>query len=372
MVMKKLIVLVPLLMALCGAVARSQEPTLRTGLRLEFVSDGAQVVEVEPGGPGANLFNDTQTGARLERGDLIEAIDGRPVRSEEDWKDIVECSADGVLLLTIRDVNTGNIVRWSLQARPAATTPFDISYQAFRRGIRGESIPYTPFVFAETENYVMSNLHSVLTPLYGADDSPSPQTGFERLMVGVASIDVFSKDNPERTPISKDTLTKCRELLADADPRIRELPTEEKARILQEVRDECYDLLLAEIDLWAERKQIRHVQEATLPRQIAFKAVSSIPGATVQLLLTSEKVLRLRNQGYPVRPVDSSGMQYLAESVTWRPLPQPPEEAIAYGKYYYRFVYSEAGNTVVTPFNEQQIITINAAPQTGEILFQKY
>jgi hypothetical protein len=370
--MKKQLVCVPLLLALCGTTAQSQQPTLRAGLSLEFGSNGAKVVDVEPNGPGTNLFNEAQSGARLERGDLIGAVDGRPVRSEEDWKDIVERSGDGVLSLSIRDVNSGNIVVWSLQARPTATSTFDIAFDAFRRGIRGDSIPYTPFVFDEKENYVMSNLNSVLTPVYGSDDSATPQTKFERLMTGVAAIDVFSKDNPERTPISEDVLTRCRELLAEAEPRIRELPTEDKVRIQAEVSNQCYELLLNEIDRWARNKQLRHVQEATLPRQIAFRAISSVPGATVQLLLTSEKVLRLKTQGYPVRPVDPNGMQYLAQSVTWRPLPQPPEEATAYGKYYYRFVYSEAGNTVVTPFNEQQIITINAAPQTGEIYFQKY
>lgn len=93
------------------------------GMRLQVLADftpqGMVLREVDPNGPAAHVI-DPATGAEgaLEPGDLIVQIDGRPIRSGDDYFRAMDATAarGGVLAMLVRDVRTGQLIRRDTRA----------------------------------------------------------------------------------------------------------------------------------------------------------------------------------------------------------------------------------------------------------------
>jgi S1-C subfamily serine protease len=67
-------------------------------------------VEVDPDGPAARLLDDGGNQvARMEKGDILVEVDGKPVQSAKDYAKAMNGAADhDKIKLKIKDVNTGN------------------------------------------------------------------------------------------------------------------------------------------------------------------------------------------------------------------------------------------------------------------------
>jgi C-terminal processing protease CtpA/Prc len=81
--------------------------TLKYCLKVKgfFDDKGFHIEEVEQGGPATQLSG----GAAMEKGDIIVEVEGKPVRSPEEYAKAINGAADHTKLkLKVRDVNTGN------------------------------------------------------------------------------------------------------------------------------------------------------------------------------------------------------------------------------------------------------------------------
>jgi hypothetical protein len=81
----------------------------------EVSGDGIQVVSVAPGAPATRLYkvggdNNLFT---LVPGDIITAVDGRPVLSLADYYRAMQAATPGKVLLTVRDASTGQSADWT-------------------------------------------------------------------------------------------------------------------------------------------------------------------------------------------------------------------------------------------------------------------
>jgi S1-C subfamily serine protease len=74
-----------------------------------FDNDGFNLEEVDAGGPAEKLATSDGTGqAMLEKGDIITEVDGKPVKSADDYVKAMNGASDPAKLkLKVRDVRTG-------------------------------------------------------------------------------------------------------------------------------------------------------------------------------------------------------------------------------------------------------------------------
>jgi hypothetical protein len=71
-----------------------------------FDKDGFNIEEVEPGGPAAQLSGGI---AMMEKGDIIVEVDGKKIKSAQDYVKAINGAADHTkIAIKVRDVRTGN------------------------------------------------------------------------------------------------------------------------------------------------------------------------------------------------------------------------------------------------------------------------
>lgn len=352
--------------------ATADDAMFQIGVKATYDGGTMQVIEVNPNGPGARLQNDQVPQARLEPRDVIEEIDGQPIRSDEDLVRVMNDSLDGYLSLKVLDVRTGQSSVWRTSATPLAATPYRLMRDTLKRAVRTNQIPMTKFVFTELQNnrqIVMSNLHSVLEPVFPDQDAVTADEKYRRLLVGALAVEQYEETSPPLSVFTKETFADCDAELEQTFNELADLENEERKMVLAtEAVSRINEILKNVIEDWSEKNGYRYLEEATMPLLVTFQVRSSIPGATVQVMLFAEKVLRLSRQGFPVRPVDQNGQQYLDTVANWTPLTAP--DARAYGRYYYRLVYLQDGQFRATPFDENRVIIISQMPANGEIFFQ--
>ncbi len=75
-----------------------------------FTKDGLQLEEVDEEGPAHKLTNDDGSAqAYLEKGDIIREIDGKPIKSVDDYvKALNNASDHNKVKIKVRDVRTGD------------------------------------------------------------------------------------------------------------------------------------------------------------------------------------------------------------------------------------------------------------------------
>jgi hypothetical protein len=350
----------------------AEEPMFRLGVNASFEDGNMRIQQVAPEGAGSRLHNSEVPAARLEPGDVIEEVDGKPIASMDDLVNAMNSSEDGYLLLKIRDINSGNSSLWNTAATPTARNPYEQMRDTIRRAVRTKQLSFTPFVLSNLENnnqFAMSNLNSVLRPIVPGEENTNADEKFRRCLIGVTAVRQHEIDMGRNAVISEETLEQCDDILSETHSRLAETNFEEqKMEIIDSDIDEIYDVIKDRLIQWAEDNNLKYIEEATMPLLITFRVRTSIPEATVQVLLASEKVIRLSKQGLAVRPVDPAGRQFLDTSVNWTPL--PPQNAQAYGRYYYRLVFLQNGQLQPTPFDENRVIVINQMAPSGEIFFQ--
>jgi hypothetical protein len=340
----------------------ADEPMFQLGVRATFDNRGMQVLSVVPQGPATRLSNKQFATASLESNDVIEQIDGKPIRSRDDLIGVLNASLDGYLTIRVRDGNSGRSSEWEITADPTAKTPYEFARDTYRRGVRAKLVPANAFVFrALNQNqFVMSNLGSVLNPLMPDRSEKDGKEQFKRLMIGVASVREHEASAQSGEVFTPRLFAACDEVLSSAYVDLnRTQDAQQQIQIAEEARKAVDRILRASMTQWCQRNGKKYVEEATVPRLVSFRVRASIPGARVDLLLAADKVLTLRNNNLRVRPVDDAGKRILDSSAPWQPL--PPEEAAAYGRYYYRLVYHDGANLVSTPFDEQRLIVIAPA-----------
>jgi S1-C subfamily serine protease len=81
----------------------------------EVTGEGVRVVAVSPGTPATRLYKvgGDNTVFWLVRGDMITAVDGRPVRSLDDYYAALRAATPGKVVLTVRDASTGESADWT-------------------------------------------------------------------------------------------------------------------------------------------------------------------------------------------------------------------------------------------------------------------
>jgi S1-C subfamily serine protease len=74
-----------------------------------FAKDGYHIEEVDDDGPAATLSDDNGNMAKLEKGDIIVTVDGKAVKSADDYVKAMNGAADHAKTkIKVKDVNTGN------------------------------------------------------------------------------------------------------------------------------------------------------------------------------------------------------------------------------------------------------------------------
>ena len=348
------------------------KPMFKLGVKANFDGDRMRILEVEQESPATNLHNEDRPRAKLNPDDVIEEVDGVPIKSHADLIRVLNLSPDGYVQLKVRDRSTGTIGLWHTGLKPTATSAYELLRDTYQRSVARDEVPRTELVLVGIkpgQGFVMSNLFSVLNPVFAKNDTANADERFRRLVVGVAEVERFATANPEIDVFSAESFRQCDEVLRSTFGQINTLVDEEQKLLAQtKAYQEIEATLRRQIDLAAEKLGKPHVQESNMPRLVPFKPKPLIDGATVELLLAAEKTLRLMREGHKVRPVDQAGQTFLDRSVAWTPL--PADQAQAYGRYYYRLSYLEDGNVRLTPFDENRSVLINQVPPSGEIVFK--
>lgn len=356
---------------LCFLLSRSmaEEPMFRLGVNASFDDGVMRVLSVDPGGPGANLQNDKSSGARLEPNDIIEEVDGRPVRSYGDLVDILNRSSDGYVALTIRDINTGDSAVWYALAVPTASTQYELTRDAMRRAVRNREVPLTEFFFRDGPGIASSNITSVIRPIGQDSGEKSGEEVFRETLSGVACIQQHAASARPLNVFSREAFEQCDRLLGNAYGQMLMLgSTEDKRALAEGAQSEVLSILRASLFDWAERNGRKVVEKATTPNLVTFNVKVPDGYVGVQLLLASEKAVQLSSKGLAVRPVSESGRQFLSTAVTWESIPL--QDARAYGRYYYRLIKVVDGRFKPEEFDENRSVVIKSAPPNNELFFQ--
>jgi membrane-associated protease RseP (regulator of RpoE activity) len=73
-----------------------------------FQADGFHIDEVDAGGPAATLSNADTANAQMEKGDIITEVDGKRIKSAQDYAKAMNSAADHAKTkVKVRDVNSG-------------------------------------------------------------------------------------------------------------------------------------------------------------------------------------------------------------------------------------------------------------------------
>jgi hypothetical protein len=281
-------------------------------------------------------------------------------------------SADGYIQLKVRNRITGASAIWHTGLNPTASSAYELLRDTYQRSVARDEVPRTELILAGIKpgaGFVMSNLYSVLNPIFADNDTANADDRFRRLVVGVAEVERFALANPQIDVFSAESFRQCDEVLKRAFEQMNTFDDQvQKQAALEKANQDIENVLRSQIDLAAEKLGKQHVQESNMPRLVPFKPRPLIEGATVELLLAAEKTLKLMQAGHKVRPVDQAGQVFLDQMVSWTPL--PTDQAQAYGRYYYRLSYLEDGNVCLTPFDENRSVIINQVPPSGEVVFK--
>jgi len=82
-----------------------------------FDKDGFNMEEVDADGPASKLIDGGGEVALLEKGDIITEVDGKKVKSAQDYAKAMNGVADPAKIkLKVRDVNTGKEIEFSASA----------------------------------------------------------------------------------------------------------------------------------------------------------------------------------------------------------------------------------------------------------------
>jgi hypothetical protein len=91
----------------------------RLQITAEFTPNGMRVLSVDPNGPAASLtrvVNGQRYKGILDTGDVILAVDGMAIHTQDDYHAAMRASHNGRVRLTVRDVKTGQVAHWYAQA----------------------------------------------------------------------------------------------------------------------------------------------------------------------------------------------------------------------------------------------------------------
>jgi S1-C subfamily serine protease len=82
-----------------------------------FAGDGFHIDEVDANGPAARLDDGNGGTAMMEKGDVITAVDGIPIRSPQDYARAMNGAADhSKTRVKVKDVNTGKEMEFTTDA----------------------------------------------------------------------------------------------------------------------------------------------------------------------------------------------------------------------------------------------------------------
>jgi S1-C subfamily serine protease len=82
-----------------------------------FTKDGFHLEEVEPNGPASHLDDGNGNAAMMEKGDIITEIDGKPVKTPQEYAKAMNGAADhSKTKVKVKDVRTGNEVEFTADA----------------------------------------------------------------------------------------------------------------------------------------------------------------------------------------------------------------------------------------------------------------
>jgi hypothetical protein len=102
----------------------------------EVTGEGVRVVAVSPGTPATRLYKvgGDNTVFSLVHGDLVTAVDGRPVRSLADYYAALQAATPGKVVLTVRDASTGESADWTTDPADTTIHPHDNSPPSVNSG----------------------------------------------------------------------------------------------------------------------------------------------------------------------------------------------------------------------------------------------
>jgi hypothetical protein len=101
------------------AVGEAQAQNYRLGFSgKDLPGEGVEVVAVNPGSPATRLYrtDNAQQPITLTPGDVITAVDGRPVRSLAEYYQAMNAATPGKVKITVRDVSNGQMVELATRA----------------------------------------------------------------------------------------------------------------------------------------------------------------------------------------------------------------------------------------------------------------
>ena len=359
------------LLAFFSCFSFADYPTLQIGVNADFSNGRMFVAGVVPGGPATKLTSKTVPQASLQVGDTITKVNGIDVKSHSDFVSAVNRSFDGNTVIHVRDVNSGQVLKWNLFAKTTATTEYGILRDTYRRGIRTDSVGIqagNPCKFNPAAKTVLNRLRTFLPPIQQLPDRVSSEERLREMIMSVQAI--HESQLSSKTPVFSDkTFFKIDRIIEPCFQRIKTSDDEKYKRDqVIAARNEAFESITNDLNEWASANKIRVLKPSSAPYRPPFRVKTSRPVIRVELLKVADMVaMVLKADGDP-RELDKTIIEMISNSDgDWFPLDN--EQAYAFGNYYYRFVENKNGNLEATPFNplkKKKIIN----PQNGEVFFE--